>query len=798
MRGERPGPELIVQDASVNMFDARELERWGIGERRLPSGSIVQFRSPSAWQRYKWPIVGATALIALQTMLAAGLLLERRRRRRVQRGLDERLRFESLLAELSARFTVIAPEEVDRQIESALVRIIETLGLDRVILARFTDNGAQLSLTHTAMHGGGRALLPVAAAERFPWTAERLRQGHIVRFSRLDELPSDAVEDRESFRALGTRSIIIVPLVIGTSVMGGLGFTSLHSERGWPEESAQRLRLLGELFATALARKQAEITLRESEERLVLMMEASPSMISMSGVDARCTYFNTRWLELTGRKLEQELGDGWAEGIHPEDLEQCLDEYRRAFAAREPFTLEYRLRRADGEYRWLLDHGVPRIEASGEFRGYMSSCIDVTDIRAARQVLLEHTALRSAVFSSLYGQLAAVDRDGVILTVNESWSQGAREHGADPARSSVGVNYLAVCRQAAAAGDEHAKPMFDAIESVLDGRATRASLEYPVSMPEGDRWFEMVVEPFRRPEGGAIVSHIEITRRRRAEEEARHQREELAHALRTATMGELAASLAHEINQPLTAILANAQAARRLLAAPRHDHEDLQEALADIGEDARRAAQIIGRLRALVRKQDTQPEPVDLNAIAMGVAALLRHDLRRKGIAVTFDLSQSLPPVPTDSVQLQQVVLNLLVNASDAVVAGGDTRREITVVTVSNGDGSVELSVSDTGGGMLASELERIFAPFVSTKPQGLGLGLAIGRSIVSAHGGRMWATRNADQGLTVHRGSRPSDRVPIPRPTPCPGSARAGRRWDLVRTRTATRSHRRLSGSVS
>jgi PAS domain S-box-containing protein len=749
--GDPPGPEVIMQDASVSMFDARQLQRWGISERRLPAGSVVQFRSPSVWEVYKWPIASATALVALQTILIVGLLVERRRRRRAQQGLDERLRFESLLAELSTRFLPIAPEEVDRLIQSSLRRIVETLDLDRASLARFVRNGEQLSLTHSATQGGTGPAPAVVATARFPWTTQRLRQGHLVRLSRIDELPPEAIRDRESFVALGTRSIVIVPLVIGNEVVGGLGFTSLHAERTWPEDVVQRLRLLGEVFATALARKQAESAMRESHQRLVLMMETAPCMIWMSGIDGRCTYFNAHWLEFTGRTLEQELGDGWAGGVHPEDRTHCLDGYRQAFTTRSPFTLEYRLRRADGEYRWLLDYGVPRFEGTGEFVGYMGSCIDVTDIRAARQVLLEHTALRSAVFSSLYGQLAAIDRDGIILTVNEAWTQVAGEPGMRPLRPPVGVNYRSVVRRTAAAGAPDTKPMLEAIESVLDGRTTRASLEYPVGTPTEERWFEMVVEPFRRPEGGAVISHVDITRRRRAEDEARHQRDELAHVLRMTTMGELAGSLAHEINQPLAAIVTNAQAARRLLETPDHDAGDLQEALADISEDAKRAALIIRRLRMLFRKEVNHSEAVDLNAIVMSVAALLRQDLQRKGIAITFDLAQSLPLVSADPVQLQQVVMNLLVNASDAVVAGGDTRREIALVTTARDAGAVELSVSDTGVGVPESDLERIFDPFVTTKSQGLGMGLSISRSIVTAYRGRMWATRNSDQGLTVH-----------------------------------------------
>jgi PAS domain S-box-containing protein len=644
----------------------------------------------------------------------------------------------------------IAPEAVDELIASSLDRIVQTLEVDRASLARLVDNGEHFSFTHSAAQDGGPPLPAVIAVERFPWTAEQLRHGQVVQFTRLDELPSDAHRDREGFRAFGTRSLVIIPVVVRPAVVGGVGFASVHSERSWPAELVQRLRLLSDVFAHALARKEAAIATRESERRFLLMAETSPFLIWMSGIDASRTYFNARWLEFTGRRLEEEVGDGWAEGIHPEDVSRCLDHYRKAVAARETFTLEYRLGRADGDYRWMLDHGVPRVEADGEVAGYLGSCLDITDIRAARQVLLEHTALRSAVFSSLYGQLAAVDRDGLILTVNEAWATVGREHRVDLIRPPIGANYLAACREAAGVGHPHAKRALEAIESVLEGRTPLASLEYSAHTPDGERWFEMVVEPFRRPEGGAIISHIDVTRRRRAEEEARHQRDELAHVLRMTTTGELTAALAHEINQPLTAIVANAQAARRMLEGPAPAPEDLQETLADISEDAKRAALIIGRLRAMSKRQEAKPEPVDCNGLVMSVATLLRHDFQRKGITITFNLTQPLPPVSADPVQLQQVVLNLLVNAADAVIAG-EGSREVSVGTTVGDGGRVELSVSDTGIGVPESDLERIFAPFVSTKRDGLGMGLSISRSIVTAHEGRMWATRNPTGGLTVH-----------------------------------------------
>jgi len=238
---------------------------------------------------------------------------------------------------------------------------------------------------------------------------------------------------------------------------------------------------------------------------------------------------------------------------------------------------------------------------------------------------------------------------------------------------------------------------------------------------------------------------------RRAEQEARREREELAHVLRVATLGELTAALAHEINQPLTAIRMNAQAARRVLDAAPAEPAVVHDALADIADDAERASQIIRRLRALFRKEHEKRVEVDINALIEDVIDLLRADIERRGIVVRVARHAALPAVLGDPVQLQQVLVNVVVNACEAIEATQVGPRAILIEAIQPDARHVAIAVRDSGIGVKESELERIFEHFVSTKPQGLGMGLAISRSIVEAHGGRIWATANADMGLTVH-----------------------------------------------
>ena len=237
--------------------------------------------------------------------------------------------------------------------------------------------------------------------------------------------------------------------------------------------------------------------------------------------------------------------------------------------------------------------------------------------------------------------------------------------------------------------------------------------------------------------------------RQQAEDEAQRKREELAHALRVTTIAELTASLAHEVTQPLTAVIMNARAGHRSLA-PESDGE-LREILEDICRDATRAGDVVQRLRALLRKGEPERKLLDINQLVTGVTTLIRHDLERAQVSLRLALGEALPHVPGDPVQLQQVILNLLLNACDAMSVVQSGLRTLDVATDHDGQGLVIVTVRDSGVGVSEWELTGIFEPFVTTKPQGLGMGLAISRSIVEAHKGRIWATRNDGHGLTVH-----------------------------------------------
>jgi PAS domain S-box-containing protein len=250
-----------------------------------------------------------------------------------------------------------------------------------------------------------------------------------------------------------------------------------------------------------------------------------------------------------------------------------------------------------------------------------------------------------------------------------------------------------------------------------------------------------------------LASIIDITARRRSELEFERLRNEIAHLSRLTTIGELAGSLAHELNQPLTAILSNAQAAQRLLEREPQDIAEVSEILHDIVESDKHAGEVIQRLRAMLRKGEERLEPLDMTEIVQDVLKLARSDLLNHGVAVTTELSSGLPAIAGDRVQLLQVLLNLVLNGIDAMAREPRDRRRLVFGTERRDDGDVHVWVTDSGAGIREEQTDRVFEPFFTTKSSGMGLGLSVCRTIITAHGGRIWATNNAVQGATLHLG---------------------------------------------
>jgi nitrogen-specific signal transduction histidine kinase len=327
------------------------------------------------------------------------------------------------------------------------------------------------------------------------------------------------------------------------------------------------------------------------------------------------------------------------------------------------------------------------------------------------------------ILASLPNHVAILDRNGMIVGVNKAWEDFARANGGMSSMVGVGCSYLDVCRGGAAAGESTAQRAFDGVRSVLDGFSEFFEMDYPCHSPEESRWFLMRVMPLKAPEGGAVISHDDISRLRRAEQEAESLLRGLEHSGRVALLGEISGSLAHELNQPLEAILANAQAARRWLASPQPDLDEIRHIIEDIIRDDSRAGEIVHSVRSLLSRE------------------LLLAD-----VPLVLELHPELPLVAAGSVELQQALLNLMLNGLQAQDAVQRSCRGMAVFTRNAGD-RVVISVRDHGPGLSSDIAEHMFDAFFTTKSGGLGLGLALCRQIAKTHGGELSAQNHPEGG---------------------------------------------------
>jgi signal transduction histidine kinase len=348
-------------------------------------------------------------------------------------------------------------------------------------------------------------------------------------------------------------------------------------------------------------------------------------------------------------------------------------------------------------------------------------------------------ALNAALVDSIASRAAIVDADGVM-----SWISGERGPDVPPwlPRES-GVNILQVL-EPLAANQADAAQLLEALRSVRADPSLEITTESRFTADAADRYCEMHVRTLHRPDGGLAVTFHDVTRNRLLELDNQARLHEIAHLDRVASLGALATSLAHELNQPLTAILTNAQAAQVLLENGSCSPDELGEVLTDIVEDDRRAGDIIYRMRRMLKKGAVQAETVDLNAITHDAIRLVAGRAARQRVTIEPLLSRLPVRVSGDSVQLQQVIVNLLLNAIDATAQRLDGPRRVTIETRTS-DREAQLAVSDTGTGVDAAGLTRLFRPFFSTKQEGLGVGLSISRTIVETHRGRIWAENGSD-----------------------------------------------------
>jgi PAS domain S-box-containing protein len=544
-----------------------------------------------------------------------------------------------------------------------------------------------------------------------------------------------------------------IPIRLGSTVLATL---AVYRERGYrfgQRDLAHAMRLADQAaIAIKNARlfEAAEEALRTQRQFLRQVIDVDANIIFAKDRQGRFTLVNQAMADVYGATVENLVGKTDAD-FNPNAEEVAY--FRRIDlevmdTLKERSIPEGRVTDAQGRVRWMQTVKRPIIGKDGRASQVLGSATDITERKRAEDALHASERTLRQLVDILPIAVYVCDASGVIERFNkrvvELWGREPTRGGADRFGGSyklytVDGSYL----------PHSAGPM----AQVLRTGIAVSNQEFVSERPDGSRRTAIVnIIPLLDSQGkvtGAIGCLNDITERKQAELEVQQQRQLLAHLTRVATLGELSGALAHELSQPLTSILTNAQAAQRFLARESVDLGEVRDILKDIVDDDRRAGAVIRRWRTLLRNGETQLQPLDVNDVTNEVLRLAHNELMSHRVTVTAQLTAGLPAVRGDRVGLQQVLLNLIVNACDAMKRNEPARRHLTVTTALDGEGAVEVAIADCGGGIPADAVERLFEPFFTTKEHGLGLGLAICRSIVTAHGGRLWVTNNADRGAT-------------------------------------------------
>ena len=549
-------------------------------------------------------------------------------------------------------------------------------------------------------------------------------------------------------------------------------------------------------------RKRAEQAVRRSERELRELIETIPAMAFVIGRDGSSEFVSRQWIEFSGMSAEQNTGENWAATLHPDDREEHIAKWRAAYASGQPFENEARHRDVQGNYRWLLVRAVPSRDDKGAIVKWYGALTDIEDRKSAEALhagerrLFEMIATDvplKEIFNELcliiqqqrpgtHASVLMLTREGHHLsvvagpTLPEGWSEQMEKLPVGPCAGSCGT---AVYRGTLViASDIATDPLWDVPEhrAAALNHGLRASWSNPVLCSNGKvaGTFCIYHREARNPtsqdleliELATHVARVAIERDQQ-ENSLREAQNELAHVNRVTTLGEFAASIAHEVNQPLAGILTNANAALRWLAGNSPNLAEAQQTIGRIIRDGNRAGDVVSRMRALFKKAPAAKEPLDINLVIQEVLMLTQVELQKNRVSLRTEFAVGLPTILGDKIQLQQVILNLVVNAIEAMsrVAAHQralylSSRKITESPSDTGQETIDakapgekgvtsllIEVRDTGPGLDPTELKRVFGTFYTTKSHGMGMGLAISRSIIEAHNGSLWVTANAPRG---------------------------------------------------
>ncbi|WP_211176507.1 PAS domain S-box protein [Brasilonema sp. UFV-L1] len=500
------------------------------------------------------------------------------------------------------------------------------------------------------------------------------------------------------------------------------------------DEAGQLVYFVG-LVEDISDRKQAEVALRESEARFRTMADNAPVMIWVNGTDKLCHYCNKRWLEFTGRTLEQERGNGWTEDIHPEDLQRCLDIYFTAFDTRQPFTIEYRLQRFDGEYRWILDTGTPLYNGDGSFAGYIGSCIDITERELSQQKIREQAALLDVATDAILVQ----DLENKILF----WNQSAEQVYGWKVEEALGKNANELLYKDSAKPEEVVQTV--TLKGEWQGELSQVRKNGKEIIVES-RW-TLVRDKQGQPKS-ILTVNTDITEKRQLE----------AHFFRIQrleSLGTLASGIAHDLNNILAPTLMSAQLLQKKISDVQS-----QQLLATVESSAKRGASLVQQVLSFARGVAGERTILQLKHLILEIERIVKQTFP-KSIQFYTDVVSDLWMISGNSTQLHQVLMNLVVNARDAMPNGGTVSitaenfvidEYYALMNVEATVGSyIVVTVADTGTGIPPEIIDKIFDPFFTTKEIGLGTGLGLSTvmGIIKNHGGFVTVESEVGKGST-------------------------------------------------
>jgi len=490
-------------------------------------------------------------------------------------------------------------------------------------------------------------------------------------------------------------------------------------------------------------RKRREEDLRAPEFSWRQIVDNIPGLVVTTAAGGEVEFLNRQTLEYFGRTRE-ELKD-WAliGAVHPGDLPRVIGERKKSIETGQPYEIEHRCRRADGVYRWFQVRGLPVRGAENKIIAWYLLLADIDDRKLAEEALRERELNLRQITETIPEMLWSSTPEGSIDYCNGRLLEFTGFASAEV----VGTNWIKLLHP-----DDVERAVKAWSHCVKTGDPYRVEVRTFHASDDTYRWCITRALPLVDSEGRIVKWHgtvVDMHDWKVAQEELRSTQAELAKMMRVMTLNVLTASIAHEINQPLASLITNASISLRRLNDDPPNVDGARETVQRTIRDANRASDVVTRLRALFSKKEFTLETFDLNEITREVIALSSSELQDNRVILQLELAADLPLVTGDRVQLQQVTINLLNNASDAMVGIEDRPRHLLVRTQQDGDNQVRLSVRDAGCGVNPKEFDRLFEPFYTTKGSGMGIGLSISRSIIERHRGRLWAEPNDGPGTT-------------------------------------------------